>query len=36
MIIFFREINKYMFEINLDSLIEKSINNLGYEVESIK
>ncbi|MCE6091215.1 phenylalanine--tRNA ligase subunit beta [Mycoplasmopsis agalactiae] len=36
MIISLREINKYMPEINLDSSIEKSINNLGYEVESIK
>ncbi|EIN14895.1 Phenylalanyl-tRNA synthetase beta chain [Mycoplasmopsis agalactiae 14628] len=36
MIISLREINKYMPDVNLDISIEKSINNLGYEVESIK
>nr|WP_307921525.1 hypothetical protein [Mycoplasmopsis bovis] len=35
MIVSLKELNKYMPEIKLDSSIEKSINDLGYEVESI-
>lgn len=35
MIITLKELNKFMPNIKLDLSIEKVINNLGYEVESI-
>ncbi|WP_029609053.1 phenylalanine--tRNA ligase subunit beta [Mycoplasma simbae] len=35
MIITLKELNKFMPEIKLDASVEKAINNLGYEVESI-
>ncbi|UUD35144.1 phenylalanine--tRNA ligase subunit beta [Mycoplasmopsis caviae] len=36
MIISLRELNKFMPKIKLDISVEKVINNLGYEVESVK